>query len=406
MVNILAQVKDRFNSKTKRGANVFTGQISSGTLVSDDTALTLSAIWSCLFILSETIGGLPVNLYQYKDQGKEIVKDHWIHNLLRKRPNASMTPTAFHSYLMMNLAFRGNAYIKKGTEIQGELISLTPLDSAFCEPFYDGQKKFYNYANPITKLKEVYNENEIIHIGGFSYDGLKARSLFDYAKESIGTCLAGENTAGRSLKNVHTIQGALNYTGKLTDTQRIDINKALLQMKDGGNTILINDQGTTFTPLNTISAAEMQLLEQRKFGIEEICRFFGVPPMQIGHIAPSTSWGSGMEQQDLSFLKYRLSAYIKRIEETYNSFLLPLEMQDDYFCEFNLNALMRTDSIARANMYQKSLAGAASATINEVRARENQPPIDGGDTIFVPVNLMPLNKMISGDINAENKENS
>jgi HK97 family phage portal protein len=140
----------------------------------------------------------------------------------------------------------------------------------------------------------------------------------------------------------------------------------------------------------SINPDDAQMLESRAFSVEEICRFFGVPPFMIGHTEKSTSWGTGIEQQTLGFQKFTLRRRLKRIEQALEKQLLtPKDRAEGVTIEFNIEGLLRADSQARAQFYGRMTAIGAM-TINEVRAYENLPPVEGGDVPRIQMQNVPI----------------
>jgi HK97 family phage portal protein len=134
---------------------------------------------------------------------------------------------------------------------------------------------------------------------------------------------------------------------------------------------------------------DAQMLETRKFNIEEICRWFRVPPFMIGHTEKSTSWGTGLEQQMIGFLTFALRPYLTRIEQAIKRSLIPAEERDSVFAEFKVDGLLRADSAARWSTYQIAVMNGIM-TRNEVRGLENLPPHDSADDLTVQSQNVPL----------------
>jgi HK97 family phage portal protein len=145
---------------------------------------------------------------------------------------------------------------------------------------------------------------------------------------------------------------------------------------------LVFANGIKASPL-TIKATDAQLLEARAFQVSEIARAFGVPPHMIGETTKATSWGTGIEQQTLGFVKFTLTQILRQIEQELNRKIWPERMR--YFAEFNVNGLLRGDSKSRADYYRAALGGAQGdgwMVVNEVRKFENLEPIAGGNELF------------------------
>jgi HK97 family phage portal protein len=146
----------------------------------------------------------------------------------------------------------------------------------------------------------------------------------------------------------------------------------------------------------SINPDDAQMLESRAFSVEEVCRFFGVPPFMIGHTEKTTSWGTGIEQQTLGFQKFTLRRRLKRIEQALEKQLLtPRDRADGITIEFNIEGLLRADSQARALFYGR-MTGIGAMTINEVRALENLPPVEGGDVPRMQMQNVPITDVGSG----------
>lgn len=143
-----------------------------------------------------------------------------------------------------------------------------------------------------------------------------------------------------------------------------------------------------YQPLS-MNPDDAQMLQTRAFHVEEICRWFRVPPFMVGHSEKSTSWGTGLEQQMLGFLTFALRPYLSRIEQGIKKSLLPPAERAKYHAEFSLEGLMRADSAGRAALYA-SAAQNGWMTRNEIRELENWPPVDGGDELTVQSNLVPI----------------
>ena len=183
---------------------------------------------------------------------------------------------------------------------------------------------------------------------------------------------------------------------KTADTLTIDqrrLAEELLQEKfagaiNAGRPMLL-DRGMDWVQLS-ISPEDAQMLQSRAFSVEEVCRFFGVPPFMVGHTEKTTSWGTGLEQQTLGFQKFTLRRRLKRIEQALEKQLLSVaDRLAGITIEFNLEGLLRGDSAARASFYQQMLTNGVM-TINEVRALENLPPVEGGDVPRMQMQNVPI----------------
>lgn len=142
----------------------------------------------------------------------------------------------------------------------------------------------------------------------------------------------------------------------------------------------------------TMDPEDAQLIETRGFNVDQVCRIFRVPPFMVGHTQNSTSWGTGLEQQQIGFLTFAMRPYLVRIEQSIRKQLLKPSERSSFYAEFVIEGLMRADSSGRAALYT-SAGQNGWMTRNEMRRRENLPPIEGGDTLTVQSNLVPLDQL-------------
>lgn len=367
------------------------GTSTSGKAVTPDTALQLATVWACVRLISETIATLPLQVYQKNavDDGRTVARNHALYTILHDSPNANMTAVEFWEAVVAQLCLWGNAYCLKSASL-GKLISLDPLrpDLMLVRLTREGALQ-YCYSDPKGYVE--YNEDEIFHVKGFGVDGLIGLSPVSYARNCFGAAMSADEASGKVFANGMRAGGALTMPGVLNPTQRDQVRDSLaLQLAGTANTgkLMILEGGATYAPLS-INPDDAQMLETRTFNIEEICRWFRVPPSMIGHGSAASNWGTGLEQQMIGFLTFALRPYLTRIEQAIKKSLLSPTERLRYFSEFSIEGLMRADSAARAAFYA-SAAQNGWLTRNEIRGLENWPAKDGGDELTVQSNLIPL----------------
>ena len=242
-------------------------------------------------------------------------------------------------------------------------------------------------------------DSEVLHIRGFGGNALGGFSTLHYARHAFGVARAVDKSAGATFKNGLRPSGTLTFEKFLSDEQRDKANEILTEKFFGAvnsGRPLILEGGTKWQSFS-LNPEDAQMLESRRFSVEEICRFFGVPPHMIGHTEKTTSFGTGLEQQTLSFIKFTLRRRLKRIEQALKKQLLtPADRASGHFIEFNLEGLLRGDSKGRANFYQSGLNN-GWLTINEVRRRENLPPVTGGDVPRMQMQNVPITEAGNAD---------
>lgn len=363
---------------------------AAGKSVTPDTAMQLATVWACIRLISETAATLPLITYRRgANNARSAASDHPLYALLHDSPSADYTAVEFWEFVVVCLCIWGNAYAEK--EFIGKrLVALTPLrsDLMSVERNRDGER-LYRYSGP--KGQRVLREDQVFHVRGFGPAGDVGLSPISFARQSMGTAAAAEEHAGKMFANGVRPSLILKMQQILKPDQRKDIRENIIEpmsgsMNAGG--VFLAEAGMEPFPV-TMNPNDAQFLETRQFHVEELCRWFRVPPFMIGHTQKSTSWGTGLEQQMIGFLTFSLRPYLKRIEQAISRSLIPVTERADLFAEFNVEGLLRTDSAARATFYQIMVTNGIF-TRNEVRALENRPPLPGGDDLTAQSQNVPL----------------
>ncbi|HEV7416440.1 MAG TPA: phage portal protein, partial [Tianweitania sediminis] len=250
--------------------------------------------------------------------------------------------------------------------------------------------------------RTVKRGDDVLHIRGPFGDALSGTSTLSACRSVFDDALAAEEAAGSMFRNGVNPSGTLSTKPevKLTPEQRTELEEHLAKKYQGsvrqGRPMLL-DNGLTWQQLS-INPVDAQMLESRKFSGEEICRIFGVPPAMVGFGDKASNWGTGKEVDVLGFQKFTLRKRLKRIEQALLKQLVPLAERraQGIEIEFNFEGLLRGDTASRYQAYESSIR-MGWQTRNEVRARENMPPIEGGDVITVQMQDVPLTDTINGE---------
>lgn len=364
----------------------------SGSVVSADTALKLSAVWACVRLRSQTISSLPLHL---RDDKKNPAQEHPLYRLLHSAPNADMSASEYWESQLASLDLWGNGYthiVREGRRV----VALNPLNPEKMVVYRtkDGDLR---YEHTVKNKVTTYNDDEILHLKGFTLDGIIGLSPIQSAAETLGGLMDANRAASREWQNGLKVGGFLK-TGEttLTTEQRERMRTALGQFglpENAGKWMVLeagmepaSAQGVRINP------ADAQLLESRYFGIEEVCRAFGVPPQLIGHTDKASSWASSLEQTNMGFLTYSLRPTLVRIEQAIARKLLTPEDRARYKPKFSVEGLLRADSAGRANFYTQMLQNGVMSR-NDVRALEDLPAVDGGDALTVQLNMTTIDKI-------------
>lgn len=366
------------------------GESWSGEKVTVDRTLQLSTAWACIGLLSETIATLPLGFFKKQADGKRVAaNDHPLYALLHDQPNADMTAVVFWQIIMTSLLLRGVAFAEKF--VRGGVLSsiqyLNP-DRLACRQLTNGSL-VYTFREKDGSTRDI-PEARILKIMGFSLDGKHALSPIAYARNVFGSAIATDRAAARVFAKGLRAQGFLKSQKNLTKDQRDQLKDSLKKFSGsesaGGLMVLEADLDYKALSMNPEDA---QMLQSRGFGVEEICRWFRVPPFMVGHNEKSTSWGSGIEQQMIGFLTFSLRPWLTRIEQAIKKDLLKPEERGVFQAEFSVEGLLRADSAGRA-AYLSQMTQNGLMSRNEGRAYDNRPPVEGGDALTVQSNLLPI----------------
>ena len=378
----------------------YLGGTSTGKVVTERSAMQMTAVYACVRILSESIAGLPLHLYQYKkDGGKEKAIGHPLYLLLHDEPNPEMSSFVFRETLMTHLLLWGNAYAQIIRNGKGEVLALYPLMPNKMSVNRDEKGElFYEYTRSFEEIRSGLKEkvtlrpSEVLHIPGLGFDGLVGYSPIAMAKNAIGLALATEEYGSKFFQNGAAPSGVLEHPGTIKDPVKV---RESWQQTFGGSAnsgkIAVLEEGMKYTPIS-ISPDQAQFLETRKFQMNEIARIFRIPPHMIGDLDRSSF--SNIEQQSLEFVKYTLNPWVVRWEQALQRSLFSPKEKQTFFVKFNVEGLLRGDYEGRMNGYATARQNGWMSA-NDIRELENLDRIseeDGGDLYLINGNMLPLSK--------------
>ena len=409
----LFRSRDKPQNRTAgSGYAFYMGGSTAGKVVTERSAMQMTAVYSCVRILAEAIAGLPLHLYRYTDDGgKEKAVDHPLYALLHDEPNPEMSSFVFRETLMTHLLLWGNAYAQIIRNGKGEVVALYPLMPNKMTVDRDEQGHlFYSYQRSNDEaLKDngtvILLPSDILHIPGLGFDGLVGYSPIAMAKNAIGLAIATEEYGAKFFANGAAPSGVLEHPGTIKDPSRV---RDAWQSQFGGSSnsgkVAVLEEGMKYTPIS-ISPEQAQFLETRKFQINEIARIFRVPPHMVGDLDKSSF--SNIEQQSLEFVKYTLDPWVIRWEQSLQrSLLLPGE-KGKYFIKLNVDGLLRGDYQSRMNGYAVGRQNGWFSA-NDIREMENMNPIpdEEGGNLYLINDAGAFAKTDTGQQNAPAQENS
>ena len=372
----------------------FGASSSSGINVSDQSVLRLSTAWACARLISETIATLPLGMHERTSNGKRPAPQHPLHFILGSQPNTDAISSVFWESVVAAMLLRGNARCEKlmiGERVVG-LNFLYPGRLSISRKG-DGYSE-YRYTEDNGRQR-VIPSSRIWMIPGWSLDGKNGVSVIHYGANVFGAALATDEAASGTFKRGLMPTVWFKYPKLLKDNQREDARKFITERASGavnsGTPLILENEMEVGTI--GINPKDAQLLESRAFGVEEICRWFRVPPWMVGHTEKSTSWGTGIEQQMIGFLVFTLGPWLKRIEQSIMKDLLTPAERLRFYPKFAVEGLLRADSASRSAFYSV-MVNNGIMTRDEVRELEDRVPMGGNAGVLtVQTALAPLDQL-------------
>lgn len=357
--------------------------VEGGVPFSPEQALYTTTVLGCCRVLMNGVAQVPFRLYRETQNRRQPATDHPLYDLLYRRPNSWQTSFEFRETLVLHLALTGNAYVfvnRVGTERRPyELVPLLPANVTV------EQQNDLSLAYRVTGKageQRVFGADSIWHLRGPSWNSYLGLSASRLAAQAIGLASAMERGQSDFQRNGAVVPGSYSVEGKLSKEKYAEISAWLDTYKPGGANAgkpLILDMGAVWAA-HALSNVDQQLIENRKFQIEEICRGIGVQPIMIGHAGDATPTYASAEQFFLSHVVNTLTPWYERIEQSADINLLSeADRRAGLYTKFSPNALMRGASADRAEFYSKGLGaggGKGWLTQNDVRRLEDMDPSD------------------------------
>lgn len=365
----------------------------AGQQVTPITAATAATFYRCLFLLSSVIAGCPLEVYRKRDL-------ECIPNPLFDEANDELTYTPFE-YMQLVVIYRlvwGNAYVFKKRDANDNIVDLKPIYPDLVQPkIQDGEKVFLvKHIGPDgepdnTRKPQVFSEYEVMHIPSLGYDGLSGLSLAKLMSQTMGIVLAADKLAARFYSRGTQLGGILKVKAPLRSQTQAEGIKQRWMSKNAGvanaGDVAILDAETDFQDV-TIPPDQLQFLESRRWGTIEVARWFGVPPHLVGDVEKSTSWGSGIETQNIGLDTFTLQGHFKPIAQRHTREVVQIRGQYAKFC---------TDELRQGTLLERYQAlsvavGGPWMSRTEARNSEGRKPIEGHpeyDELLPPQGIGP-----------------
>lgn len=362
--------------------------------------------YTCMKMLGETLGKLPIKYYQDTPKGRTRADPDDIYRLVALRPNKYMTPSVFWNTVECNRNHYGNAYVwihdtieKKG-RYGGErkILDLWPMQSQYVQILMDDAGIFggrgslyYQYSDPRSSETYMFSSENVMHFKtSVSFNGICGEPVRNILKATVEGALESQSYLNNLYENGLTASMVMQYTGELDDKRRNELVKKyanfLTGSKNAGKVVPV-PIGLQLTPLN-IKLTDAQFIELKKYSALQIAGAFGIKPNQINDYEKSSYTNS--ESQQLSFLVDTMLYILKHYEEEINYKLLGEEkMMEGYYLKYNEKAILRTDSKTQIENLARGVNNGIYKA-NEARDYLDLPQEEGGDVLMVNGNYIPI----------------
>ena len=371
--------------------------------IGTDGALQISTVWACIDRRATTVASLPFFAYENSGGQKVLARNSRLYGLLHDSPNARMTPFEFWRAMLMNHDLRGNAYARIDRASDGEALALWPMPADQVQPTVldDGSMVYaYRIGDDVAVLAEA----NVLHLKNLG-NGTVGLAKLEFMRATTSEVAGAQGSATRLFTNGGKPTGVLMIDQLLSPEQRQRLKDNFAEMQTGSTARLYVLEANMKYQQLSLSPEDQQLLETRKYGVEEICRWMDTPPVLVHH-SNVTAWGTGIEQIVDGFYKFTIRPLCISIEQAVTKRVMTSKQRARMSVEFNLDALLRGSIKDRFEVYAKGVQNGILKR-NEARQLENLPPEADANELTAQTNLAPLRllgKIPPGGTNANSQE--
>lgn len=357
-----------------------TGGVSAATA---NEALTLSAYYNAVDILSSDIAKLPKSVFKKEGDARHKQADHPVNYLLSVRPNPKMTPFDFWKVIELLRIHKGNAFVRIIRNANtGFQTAWDILDNQHMQVFETADKLYYKYKG------EIIDSADILHFKGFTLDGKIGVGVVTYAASQLGVSLENQAYGNTIYKNRGISYGVIESDLNVTPGNKKLISEGFTAKLSEQNPhkAPVLDEGMKYKSIS-ISPAEAQFLETNKNGIIEVCRWLNIAPHKLKDLSQGNY--SNIYQQSIEHVQDSVLPRVIAKEQELDYKCFTEKERGDFYTKFNIAVLLRGDLAAKATFYT-SMVYAGIYTRNEIRALEDYNPIDGLSEPLQAVNMQAL----------------
>ena len=390
-MGILQSIQNIFSGTQKKEQRSINYNLPFGPAqtVSPQTALTFSAVWAAMRLLSESISTLPVGVFRRENNGDNIEVNSDLSFLVKYQPNTYQNKITFYEKVIMDMLSDGNSYVQIVRNRNGRVLELLPLNYGDVETYTLDNKLYYTDE----KSGQTHDSENILHFKMITGpDGITGLSPIEQCRKAIGWGMDVQEYSSTFFKNGGKLSGILESDRALSeqaiDRLRNSFNKNYGTLS-GSNQTAVLEEGLKYKSIS-VTPDQAQFLASRQFSVEEVARIFGLPPHLLRDLSKSSF--NNIEMQSQEFVSYSLMPYISKIELEMSLKLFRRNAIGREYIKFNVNALLRGNVKDRADYYKTAITN-GWMSINEVRQKEDLNKIDSGDENYLQMNMTTIDKI-------------
>ena len=368
------------------------GGVGAGKVVSADVALAVTAVWACIKLASETAGAMPIRVMEKLPDGSRIDRpDHWLAVLLNK-PNRYQTRNEFIETIIINLLLAGNAYAHKvfANGERGKILSLLSMSAAQTEvSLTKSGEKVFKFSDGMDV--SAFAHDNVWHSMLMPANSIVGLSPIQYGARVIGIADAADARVSTLAANGFKPSGVLMLDKALTPDQRRDMRAQFSDLAEGqGDPLKVLEAGMTYQQIS-LSPKDSQLLETRRFSVEDIGRLYGTPSVLINDTSASTVWGTGIGEIKQGYYTLTMQPMLQRLAASMGRWLLEPVDRAKIVIEFDFAQFLRGDDKTQVETLTKAISGNLM-TIDEARARRGDPPLPNGQgaVMYAQSQMVPI----------------
>jgi HK97 family phage portal protein len=360
----------------------------SGVSITPETALTYSAVYQAVRCISEAVSSLPLNLYERQPGGgKSKASAHPLYSILHDSPNPEMSSLQWRECSMAHLLLWGNSYTEIVRDLEGNCVELWPIDPSIVTAKRTESGELYYDLN---RGKSFITAANMLHISGLSFDGISGMSPISMARQSLGLSLAIEQFGAGYFGRGARPGGVLTFPGQLSPEARQNLRRSFEELHAGGansHRVALLEAGLKWEAIG-VPPDDSQFLQSREFQVVEVARWFNIPPHKLRDLN-KPSYNS-LEMMNIEFLTDTLRPWLVRWEQSLNRKIIRPKDRGNYFCEHNVEGVLRGDIASRYQAYSVA-RNWGWLSVNEIREKENMNGVGPeGDVYMQPLNMQAL----------------